>query len=224
MVGCKNYLANTLMHLAGGLGLVAATSRIPAAESALNALGNTGAAKWGLLAFYIVSLIGLVIAIRMVPVGGPAQYSLALVFVFIVGQTLKPLFDSLDQKDTLFRVFVLTTGLFVGMMLLALFGPISFLGLGGFLFAGLVGLLLAQLILAALEYTDVVNDTRAQKGDTFLSWIGVGLFTLYTAYDTQRIKKNASRCKGQADYIGESLGLFLDFINLFSNVADLVDE
>ncbi len=224
MVGCKNYVANTFAHLAGGVGLTAAFSRVPAAETVLAAAGNTAAAKIGLFVFYLVALIGLIIALRRVPVGGPAQYSLALALVFIVSQTLKPVLDRLDQRDELTHVLVLTTGVFVGMAALAFFGPVNFLGLGPFLFVGLIGLILGELVWTVLEVTDTVSDSVAKNGNKVFSWIGVAIFTLYSAFDTQRIKRNAGSCKGKGDYINESLSLFLDVVNLFLNFASLSED
>ncbi len=224
MVGCKNYLANTFLHLAGGVGAAAAMSRIPAAEAALNAMGNSGGAKLGLFLGYIVITIGLVIALRNVPVGGITQYSLALVLVFFISQLVKPMLDRLDQKDKLAHVFVLTTGVFAGMAALALFGPLNFLGFGMFLFAGLIGMILAEVVWMILEMSGVVAESTAKTGNKVFSWLGVALFALYTAYDTQSIKRRAALCKGQGDYVNESLSLFLDFLNLFTNIASLQED
>lgn len=217
-------MTNTFLHLAGGLGAAAAMSRIPAAESVLNALGNTQGAKIGLFLAYIVAIFGLIFALRAVPVGGPAQYGLALVFVFFISQLLKPLLDRLDQKDQLAHVLVLTTGVFLGMAALAMFGPMNFLGFGGFLFAGLIGMFLGEVIWMILDATEVIPDTVAKTGNKVFSWLGVALFSLYTAYDTQNIKRHAALCKGQGDYINESLSLFLDFTNLFTNIAQLQED
>jgi FtsH-binding integral membrane protein len=224
MVGCKNYLANTFLHLAGGVGAAAAMSRIPAAEAALNAMGNSGGAKLGLFLGYIVITIGLVIALRIVPVGGITQYSLALVFVFFISQLVKPMLDRLDQKDRLAHVFVLTTGVFAGMAALALFGPVNFLGFGVFLFVGLLGLLLGEIVWMILEMTHTVSGATAKTGNKAFSWIGVALFALFTAYDTQKIKRRAALCRDKGDYINESLSLFLDFLNLFTNFASLQED
>jgi FtsH-binding integral membrane protein len=224
MVGCKNYLANTFLHLAGGVGAAAAMSRIPAAEAALNAMGNSGGAKLGLFLGYIAITIGLIIALRNVPVGGLTQYSLALVLVFFISQLVKPMLDRLDQKDKLAHVFVLTTGVFAGMAALALFGPLNFLGFGMFLFAGLIGMILAEVVWMILEMSGTVSETTANTGDKVFSWLGVALFALYTAYDTQSIKRRAALCKGQGDYVNESLSLFLDFLNLFTNIASLQED
>ncbi len=223
-MSCKNYVGKTFAHLAGGVGLAAAFSRVPAAETVLAAAGNTQGAKIGLFVFYLVALIGLIFALRKVPVGGPAQYGLALAFVFIVSQTLKPVLERLDQKDQLAHVLTLTTGVFVGMAALAFFGPANFLGFGPFLFVGLIGLILAEVVWAILQATNSVSDKASATGNTVFSWIGVGLFSLYTAYHTQRIKRHAASCRGKGDYINESLSLFLDVTNLFLNFSRLQED
>jgi FtsH-binding integral membrane protein len=132
--------------------------------------------------------------------------------------------DRLDQKDKLAHVFVLTTGVFAGMAALALFGPLNFLGFGMFLFAGLIGMILAEVVWMILEMSGTVSETTANTGDKVFSWLGVALFALYTAYDTQSIKRRAALCKGQGDYVNESLSLFLDFLNLFTNIASLQED
>lgn len=221
MPSCQNYMAKTFAHLAGGVGLTAAFSRIPAAEAFLAAVGNSTGAKIGIFIFYLVATIGLIIAMRTVPVGGVAQYSVALAFLFIISQTLKPLLDRLDQKDQLAHVLTLTTGVFLGMAALAYFGPVNFLRFGWFLFAGLLGLIIGEIIWLVLEVTDTIPDRVSATGNKVFSWLGVAIFTLYTAYDTQMIKARAAACRDKGDYINESLSLFLDFVNLFSNVAQL---
>ena len=221
MVGCRNYVGNTFAHLAGGLGIAAAFSRIPAAEAFLKATGDTLGARIGIMIFYLVATIGLMIALRAVPVGGAAQYGLALGLLFVFSQTFKPVLDRLDQKDQLAHVFTLTAGVFFGMAALAYFGPVNFTGFGGFLFAGLLGLILGEILWLILEVTDAVPDRVSATGNKVFSWLGVGIFTLYAAYDTQMIKGRAAACRDRGDYINESLSLFLDFVNLFSNIARL---
>lgn len=93
-----------------------------------------------------------------------------------------------------------------------------------FLFAGLIGMILAEVVWMILEMSGTVSETTANTGDKVFSWLGVALFALYTAYDTQSIKRRAALCKGQGDYVNESLSLFLDFLNLFTNIASLQED
>ena len=51
-----------------------------------------------------------------------------------------------------------------------------------------------------------------------LSWIGIVVFVALTAYDTQKIKKNARYDMGESVAVVALAGafeLYLDFINLF---------
>jgi FtsH-binding integral membrane protein len=85
--------------------------------------------------------------------------------------------------------------------------------LGGFLFMGLVGIIIASLVNLFIASSAM---------SMIISYIGVIVFVGLTAYDTQRIKEMAlSRPEGlQADAqrkgaILGALSLYLDFINLF---------
>jgi FtsH-binding integral membrane protein len=92
------------------------------------------------------------------------------------------------------------------------------------LLAALIGLIFARLLI----YAFATPAERAQA-ENWMALAGVGIFSLYTVYDTQVVKENARMCgsmlrKGRyPDYPSESLGLFLDFVNLFSNLSELSD-
>ncbi len=101
----------------------------------------------------------------------------------------------------------------------AIYGTVtkrSLAGLGGILFMGLIGLLVAMLINVFLA-------------SSALSWIvsivGVVLFTALTAYDVQRIQNGnlaiATGSMEKAAVIG-ALHLYLDFVNLFLFMLRLV--
>ena len=81
--------------------------------------------------------------------------------------------------------------------------------LGGILFMGLIGLLVAMVLNIFLQSTGVT---------WIISIVGVGLFTALTAYDVQRIQSGAiaayTGSMEKAAVIG-ALQLYLDFINLF---------
>jgi FtsH-binding integral membrane protein len=82
---------------------------------------------------------------------------------------------------------------------------------GSFVYMGLIGLVIASLINIFL---------RSAALDFAVSFIGVGVFTILTAYDTQKLKSiyyamngNTARANNIAVY--GALTLYLDFINLF---------
>ncbi len=85
----------------------------------------------------------------------------------------------------------------------------SLAGLGGILFMGIIGLLVAMVLNIFLQSSAI----------TFIiSIVGVVLFTALTAYDVQRIQSGdmaaATGSMEKAAVVG-ALRLYLDFINLF---------
>jgi len=85
----------------------------------------------------------------------------------------------------------------------------SLAGIGGFLFMGLIGLMVAML----------VNLIVGSSAVTWLiSVVGVVIFTALTAYDVQRIQQgNLAAQTGSMEKaaVMGALSLYLDFINLF---------
>jgi FtsH-binding integral membrane protein len=94
------------------------------------------------------------------------------------------------------------------------------LGFGPYLFAGLIGLIIARIILIFMSLENT-SEKVVSTTDIVLSWVGTVIFSIYVAYDTQRIKEDA-RLK-EKDYVNSSIGLLLDVVNLFQNVGDLMD-
>jgi FtsH-binding integral membrane protein len=87
---------------------------------------------------------------------------------------------------------------------------------GQFLIIGLIGLIIAQ----------IVNMFIGSSALTMaLSAIGVIIFTLFTAYDTQKIKEmmhnSSTNNVGRLAIMG-ALTLYLDFINLFINLLQIM--
>jgi uncharacterized protein len=100
-----------------------------------------------------------------------------------------------------------------------MFGVMAFWGfftdkdlskLGPILFMALIGLIIALIVNIFLQ---------SSRMDLIISFIGVILFTLLTAYDNQYLKRIATQIKGKEQIakmaIMGALKLYLDFINLF---------
>ena len=82
---------------------------------------------------------------------------------------------------------------------------------GSFAYMGLIGLVIAGLINLFL---------RSPALDFTVSFIGVGIFTVLTAWDTQKLKSIYYAMNGNTARAGNiavygALTLYLDFINLF---------
>ncbi len=209
---CKHFIAKTFAHTAVGIGIAAVSAEYPMLFNALeNSLGSSG---WAALLIFIASF-ALIFVLPALPANSPLKYVVAISFAYIIGQLSGPLVETLDEQNILARTLFLATGVFVGMVLVGLYDKNNMLGFGPYLFGALIGLIIAQIILFILTATTTIQKEKYFEGRKLLSFFGVGLFSLFAAYDTQVIKVLARKCKKQGDYINASLGLFLDFLNLF---------
>jgi len=201
-----SYIAYTYLHLAAGLGLTAVSAEYPLSKS-----------PWVNLAEFIA--IFCLIYGMFLNKPGPIKYILAVLFCVLIGQTLWPVVEDAENKKILREVLASVFGIFLAMTALAFYDRGNILGFGPYLFAGLVGLILARIVLLVLQISDP-NSIDFTKTYTLLNWAGTVLFSVYIAYDTQVIKYRARK---PYDYVDLSLGLFLDIINLFVNVEQLYD-
>jgi FtsH-binding integral membrane protein len=218
MPNCKNYFGKVFAHLAAALAISAVSAETSDIGSTIYGNASVLMKFLGNLAI----LLGLMYGISITRPGGVPKYVFFIAFAFWIGQVLKPYVDRLDANGALTRTLVLTTGVFVGMMALGFYDSMNLLGFGSYLMAGLIGLIAAQMLLLALGTPE-----EKRKGIQILNVVGVALFAVFTAYDVQVLRRNAKFCsktqknlKMDPDYPAESLGLYLDFVNLFTRLGD----
>lgn len=111
------------------------------------------------------------------------------------------------------QAFFVTSATFGALSVYAITTKRELGGIGQYLFAGLIGIILASLINMFLQSSML---------DYVISFVGVFLFMGLTAYDTQIIKRWSQELSDGADEatfirvsIMGALKLYLDFINLF---------
>jgi FtsH-binding integral membrane protein len=213
---CKHFIAKTFAHTAVGVGIAAVSAEYPVLFNTLkDSLHSSG---WTAFLLAITS-IALIFVLPGLPANTPLKYVAAATFAYLIGQLSGTLVERLDEQNILARTLFLATGVFVGMVLVGLYDKNNMLGFGPYLFGALIGLIVAQIILFILTATSAIQKEQFFQGRKLLSFFGVGLFSLFAAYDTQVVKLHARLCKKQGDYVNESLGLFLDFVNLFQDIG-----
>lgn len=140
----------------------------------------------------------------------------------------------------LFLTYAFLTGLTLSVILLA-YAPKMIVG-SFFMAAAVYG------IMAIIGYTTKINLSRfgtflmmsvvglivASVANIFLKLEGLGLILSYatliifsglTAYDMQRIKENyAAGHSGGALMIGDALSMYLNFLNIFLSILNIVDR
>jgi FtsH-binding integral membrane protein len=191
------FIGMTYLHLTGALALTAVSSEYPIAISPVVVIIEFLA---------IIALIFLIIPARP----GPYKYFLFAVFLILIGQTLSPLVDKYQAKGTLREVLFSVAGIFLAMTALGFLDNQNILGFGPYLFAALLGLIIARIILL---FTQDYSSINSAKANSFLNFFATALFAIYVAYDTQLLKEKQRK---PYDYVNSSMDLFLDIINLFS--------
>lgn len=131
------------------------------------------------------------------------------VYSAFIGISLSPLL-LVYTGISIVRVFLITSCMFAGMSIYGYTTKRNLIAMQSFLYMGLWGLIIASL----------VNIFFKSSGMNFaLSVIGVLLFTVLTAFDTQKIKMiyyrgdNIDSRTRKAIY--GALELYMDFINMF---------
>lgn len=166
-----------------------------------------------------VGELGLVIALSAAIHKMSAQTAtlLFLLFSLLNGLTLATIF-LVYTTASIANAFLSTAGMFGAMTVYGTVTKRDLTSLGSFLFMGLIGLVIASLINLFLANPMM---------DLIISCVGVLVFTLFTAYDTQKLREFGAEAPlddSQAVQRGAILGaltLYLDFINLFISLLRL---
>jgi FtsH-binding integral membrane protein len=194
-----NFIGLTYLHLFGAL--------IITAISAENRLTD-----YPIVLIIEMMAIFALIFMMSVTAPGPLKYLMFAAFCYLFGQILASYVERLKAKGSLREVLASVAGIFLAMTIVGFVDNQNFLGFGGYLFAALIGLILARiaLLIANLSSPDAINFKNV---NTLINWFATVLFAIFVAYDTQRLKhKQVQKSK---NYVNSSLGLFLDIINLF---------
>ena len=140
------------------------------------------------------------------------------IFSAIMGLSLSSLFIEFTHSS-IARVFFITSGTFAAMSLYGYTTKKDLTRLGGFLFMGLIGIIIASIV------NIFIGSSALQFA---ISVIGVLVFVGLTAYDTQNIKNmyyaGDSESVGAKKALIGALKLYLDFINLFILLLQLFGQ
>lgn len=111
---------------------------------------------------------------------------------------------------------VSATGFLVlGLSLFAVTTKSDFTGMGGYLFAGCLVMMLFGFLMMFVHVPFM---------KTLYCCFGVLLFSFYLIFDTQMIMGNKGLCIGIDDYIFAALQLYIDIIQLFLYILQLLGE
>lgn len=161
-----------------------------------------------LIGYLVCAFAGAIIANKSKnPVVSFVGYNLIVIPIGLILAIILPSYDS----GKIILAAVLTGIVTLIMMLLAVTFPNFFSKLGLTLFLGVAICLIVEILATFLfDY----------RGDIF-NWLFVGLFSLYVGYDWHKAQTYS---KTMDNAIDSAIDLYLDIINIFLRILDLLDN
>ncbi len=163
---------------------------------------------FGIFIVEIALVIYLVSRIQTLTQG--AALGLYFLYAALNGVMLSSIFVVYDL-GTIYSAFAVTAGMFLVMSIIGFVSKKDMTGMGNFLLMGLLGVIIAMLFNWFFQ---------SSRLDLMISIIAVIIFTLLTAYDTQKLKQFHTKAGDDKEALNKvgvvgALSLYLDFINIF---------
>ena len=212
---CDHYYGKVFAHLAGGMGITALSAEYSNLGLKL-VPGSPIASAFVLLGISLAIIFGM----NFAKPGGILIYVLYAALAFALGQTIKPMVQRAEKNHQLVHILTLTTGLFVGMMAIGFYDNQHILGFGPYLLVALLGLIVAEVV-----WFLVSTPEQYKQSQSYSALFGIILFSFFTVYHTQVIKKRAQSCRAELNrgnypnYPVYSLLFLLDYVNLFTDMT-----
>ncbi|HEX4792312.1 MAG TPA: Bax inhibitor-1/YccA family protein [Humisphaera sp.] len=172
----------------------------------------------GVFLLFIVELFLVMAIARAVDrINATTATLMFLVYSAINGVVLSAIF-LIYAKSTLAAAFFISAGTFGAMSVFGMVTKSDLTGLGRYLIMALIGIIIASIV-SIFWHNSLLQ--------VAINYIGVLVFVGLTAYHTQKLKNIAYQTQGNealaARYaIIGSLSLYLDFINLFLFILELL--
>jgi len=210
---CNRYILNTYLYIILTLNIIA----IQVLLMKYNKV-NFNPNLLLVIGIFILTIVCIITLHRISPKQMILKHSVWILFILLMGLMFYPMYLIYSKQQGLIMSTILTTLiLFVGLSLLAYLNPdLISLSLGPVLFVLLSSGVIMELVMLFILPKNYVS----KKGFKLMSYFFIGLFMMYVLYDTKRLQINAKNCI-VADYISESLKLFLDIWNIFIRLLSL---
>lgn len=173
-------------------------------------MGLPAIAGWGWIAVLAI-MFGFIFAIQALRhsvMGIPVL----LIFTGLMGATLTPLLTRTlaysNGPELIMLAFGGTATIFASLAAYATVTKTDYSGMGKYLFIALIALIIAGIANIFLQIPMLA---------VAFSAIAMVLFSLYIVYDVQQIVNG-----GETSYISATLSLFLDVLNVFTSLLNLL--
>jgi FtsH-binding integral membrane protein len=170
------------------------------------------------LGIFLITL-GLIISLGFInPKYIVGKHFVWLLFILALGMIFYPMYNSFEEKSVVLSAILTTVMLTVFLSVVAFIKPelISF-SLGPILLMILIAVIIMELSMLIIYRKDYTKIRGFYRG---FSYFVIFLFMGFILFDTKMLQVRAKACVN-ADYIQESLHLFLDIFNIFVRVLGL---
>ena len=214
-VGLRRYMLQVYNFMAAGLGVTGLVAYGAVATGFYQQIAGTPLI-WLVMLAPLGAVLFLSFRIESLSIG--AAQATFWTYAALMGLSLAGIF-LLFTGTSIARVFFITAGTFAAMSVYGYTTQRDLSQFGSFLFMGLIGIVLASIV------NIFIGSSALQFA---ISVIGVIVFTGLTAWDTQRIKEvylesDPGDVLTKKALMG-ALSLYLDFINLFVMLLQLVGQ
>lgn len=207
---CDNYIFNTYLYLILSIAITLTTLEIIT-------LNKINLNVWSIFGISICSIILMIIMIMTSPKYFLIKHLLFFIFLFLLAITQYPLY--IHNKTLFHQTGITTIILLIFFSIIAMSFP-QYIGDEWitYLLIALVAVIITRLVEIGYIWYNKIEPNK--NFNRFISYITIIIFIMFILYDTKKVKEHAKKCI-EADYINESLNLFLDAINLFSNIYNV---
>lgn len=203
-----SFMAQVYGWMTAGLFLTAAVAFV--VTSNLNLLFWIATNDWVIPLLFITELVVVVILSAFVEKLHPAAAAALFLFYSLLNGVFFGVLVTLYTLASVFLAFGATAGTFAIMSVYGFVTKSDLTRWGNLALMGLFGLILGIILNIFLKSSGL---------DWLLTFIGIGIFIILIAYDTQKLKhysEAASQSANPSKYaVMGALSLYLDFINLF---------
>lgn len=218
---CNRYILNTYLYILLALVIISLQNIIMEQQNVpLESIFGWVKGWVGLIIFFAITIGLLLYLLSINPQNVVFKHIVWLAFVALLGILTYPTYLQTIENNTVVVVLLTTIAILLGFTAVAFLKP-EWISLS---WGPILLVLLIAAIIGELVYRFFNKDKKASGRTKFMSYVFICLFTLFILYDTKKIQVNALNCKTKTvDYINESLGIVLDAINLFQNIANVQD-
>jgi len=213
--GLRNYMLQVFNYMTVALALSGLVSIGVSMSPALMVVIWGTSLKWVVMFAPLAMSLGFMFLIDKISSSTAKLFLFA--FAAVMGLSLSSIFV-IFKMGSIIHVFFISAATFGAASLYGYTTKKDLTAIGSFLIMGAMGLVIAS----------VVNIFLQSSAFAFVvSCLAVLIFTGLTAYDTQDIKNQYEQTSGEerekAGVVG-ALMLYLDFINIFVNLLQLIGE